>query len=172
MGLWRVPDKVLLPAEPDSSPSPFEFNGRLANGDQVMAYVATRYGHTSPSAIPFIRHTAIVFRFDADGVLLTVDFATTAWGGDYIEQDSERSWSKARELLASLMRRVHAEGWASTDILVRPFHVQVDGLRTGLVYMTDGEDEGDESDSSTECLRLIPFDRIFYRPWTTGEYDT
>jgi len=173
MGLWRVPEKVLLPAEPDYSPSTFEFNGRLANGDQVMAYVGSRTGQTyPPSPTPFTRHTAVVLRFNADGVLLTVDFATTAHGGDYIEKDAERSWGKARELLAGLVRRVQAEGWESADILVRPFLVIVDGLETGLVYMTDGEDEGEASDSSPECLRLMPFDKIFYRPWTTGEYDT
>jgi hypothetical protein len=29
MGLWRVPEKVLLPAKPDFSPGAFEFNGQL-----------------------------------------------------------------------------------------------------------------------------------------------
>ena len=35
MGLWRVPEKVLLPAEAGGIGT-FEFNGRLADGDQVM----------------------------------------------------------------------------------------------------------------------------------------
>ena len=64
----------------------------------------------------------------------------------------------------------------SADILVRPFIVIVDGLETGLIYMTDGEDESEQeenfSEYSPECIRLVPFDKIFYRPWNTGEYDT
>jgi hypothetical protein len=172
MGLWRVPEKVLLPAEPDFSPSTFEFNGRLANGDQVMAYVGSRTGDTYPVTTPFTRYTAVLFRFDADGVLRTCDFATTAHGGDYLEKDPERSYRKARELLHNLVDKVRAEGWVSADILVRPFYVVVDELATGLVYTTDGEDEGEDVDYSPEQLRLVPFGKVFYRPWTTGEYDT
>ena len=177
MGLWCVPEKVLLPAEPDFSPSPFEFNGRLANGDQMMAYVGSRTGQTHPpSPTPFTRHTAVVFRFDADGFLLTVDFATTLHGGDYIEKDEDRSWRKARDLLADLVGRVQSEGWESGDILVRPFYVVVDDLETGLLYQTDGEDESegeeDFQDYSPECLTLVPFHIIFRRPWNTGGYDT
>lgn len=177
MGLWRVPEKILLPAEPDYSPSTFEFNGRLANGDQVMAYVGSRTGQTHPpSPTPFTRHTAVVFRFNADGVLLTVDFATTAHGGDYIEKDAERSWRNARDLLTGLVGRVQSEGWVSADILVRPFHVIVDDLETGLLYQTDGQDESeteeDFADYSPESLRLVPFDIIFRGPWNTGSYDT
>lgn len=173
MGLWRVPEKVLLPAEPDCSPSTFEFNGRLANGDQVMAFVGSRSGQTyPPSPTLFTRFTAVVFRFNADGVLITVDFATTAFGGDYVEKDAERSKQKARELLAGLVKRVRSEGWEPADILVRPFYVIVDGMETGLVYMTEGEDEEEASDESPEYVRLVPFDKVFYRPWNTGGYDT
>jgi hypothetical protein len=177
MGLWRVPEKVLLPAEPDFSPSAFEFNGRLANGDQVTAYVGSRTGQTHPpSPTPFTRHTAVVFRFNADGVLLTVDFDTTAHGGDYVEKDAERSWREARELLLALVRRVQSEGWESADILVRPFYIMVDDLETGLIYMTDGEDESEQEedfeDYSPESVRLVPFDKVIRRPWNTGDYDT
>src|SRR5690349_9382638 len=155
MGLWRVPEKVLLPAEPDFSPSAFEFNGRLPNGDQAMAYVGSRTGDTYPVTVPFTRYTAVAFRFDADGVLRTCDFATTAHGGGYTEQDPERSYRKARDLLRELVDKVRAEGWVSADILVRPFYVVVDGLETGLLYQTDGEDEAEESDYSPEFLRLV-----------------
>ena len=177
MGLWCVPEKVLLPAEPDFSPNPFEFNGRLANGDQIMAYVGSRTGQTHPpSPTPFTQHTAVVLRFDADGVLLTVDFATTSHGGGYIEKDEDCSWRKARDLLADLVGRVQSEGWESGDILVRPFYVVVDDLETGLLYQTDGEDESEEEadfeDYSSERLTLVPFDIIFRRPWNTGRYDT
>jgi hypothetical protein len=48
----------------------------------------------------------------------------------------------------------------------------VDGLATGLIYCTEGEDESEESDYSPEEVRLVPFDYIFYRPWTTGDYST
>jgi hypothetical protein len=172
MGLWQIPEKVLLPAEPDFSPSPFEFNGRLANGDQVMAYIGSRTGDTHPVSTPFTRHTAVVFRFDADGVLRTCNFSTTAHGGGYIEQNPERSYEKAREILLGLLGEVRAEGWVSADILVRPFFVMVDDLETGLIYTTDGDDEEEISDYSPELLQLVPFDRIFRRPWTTGKYDT
>jgi hypothetical protein len=171
MGLWQVPEKVLLPAEPGGV-STFEFNGRLPNGEQVMAYVGSRTGDTYPVTKAFVRRTAVLFRFDPDGVLRSCEFATTAHGGDYIEQDSERSYRKARELLHELVEKVKTEGWVSADILVRPFHVVVDGLSTGLIYSTDGEDEGEESDDSPEEVRLIPFGKIFHRPWTNGEYDT
>lgn len=172
MGLWRVPQKVLLPAEPDGSPRVFEFNGRLAHGDQVMAYVGCRIGETAPSAIPYTRYTAVVLRFDADGVLLSCDFDSTAHGGDYLEKDADRSYRKARELLAGLVERVKAEGWESADIVVRPFYVVVDGLATGLVYRTDGEDEGEGPDCGPEEVRLVPFSITFRRPWDTGEYST
>jgi hypothetical protein len=75
-------------------------------------------------------------------------------------------------LLARLVQQVQAEGWVSADILVRPFLVKLDGLATGLIYRTDGEDEGGESDYSPEEVRLVPFDKIFHRPWTDGRYDT
>ena len=168
MGLWRVPEKVLLPAEPGGTGT-FEFNGRLTNGDQVMAYAQARYHQMGATDTPAVRgHTAVLFRFSADGALIAVDFASAA----HDPQHPDFSYRRGRELLAVRVERITAEGWVSADILVRPFHVQVDGLRTGLVYMTDGEDEGEESDYSPECLRLVPFDKIFYRPWTTGEYDT
>jgi hypothetical protein len=176
MGLWQLPEKILLPAEPGFSPNPFEFNGRLANGDQVMAYVGTRIGNTHPVTTPFTRYTAVVLRFDGDGTLRTCDFATTAHGGGYIEQDPERSYYTARELLLALVDKVRVEGWVSADILVRPFYVMVDDLETGLLYQADGEDESegeeDFEDYSPECLTLIPFDIIFRRPWDTGRYDT
>jgi hypothetical protein len=76
------------------------------------------------------------------------------------------------KLLRGLMEKVRGEGWVSANILIRPFFVMVDGLETGLIYITDGEDEGEGADSSPEHLRLAPFDIIFYRPWTTGVYDT
>jgi hypothetical protein len=147
MGLWRVPEKVLVPAMPDFSPNPFEFNGRLANGEQVMAYVGARTAQTHPpSSTPFTQYTAVVLRFNADGVLVTVDFATTA------------------------------EGWVSADILIRPFYIHIDDLETGLLYQTDGEDESKEEedfqDDSPERLTLVPFDIVFRRPWNTGTYDT
>lgn len=167
MGLWRVPEKVLLPAEPDFSPSTFEFNGRLANGDQVMAYAQARYHRLGAMDTPELRgHTAVLFRFDADGVLKAVDFESA--GHD--PQDTERSYRRVRVQLAGLVRKVGREGWESSDLLVRPFFVRVDGLETGLVYRTAGEDEGEEY--SEEEMRLVPFDMIFYRPWTTGEYST
>ena len=171
MGLWRIPEKVLLPAEAGGTGA-FAFNGRLPTGEQVMAYVRSRTGDTAPVTRPYVRYTAVLFRFDADGVLRSCEFAsTTCWDGTDRE-DVERGYRRARELLSGLVRRAEAEGWAPADILVRPFYVVVDGLATGLVYRTEGEDEGEESESSPEEVRLVPFDRIFHRPWTTGEYDT
>jgi hypothetical protein len=168
MGLWHVPEKILLPAEPGRV-STFEFNGRLPNGDQVMAYAQAQYDLLSPSSPPFPRgHTAVLFRFDADGTLKSVEFEST--GHD--PQDPDRSYRKSRELLAKLVRPLQAEGWVSADILVRPFFVRVDGLATGLIYRTAGEDEGEESEYSEEEVRLVPFDKIFHRPWTDGNYDT
>jgi hypothetical protein len=164
MGLWNVPEKVLLPAEPGLV-STFEFNGRLANGDQVMSYAQARYTMNPPNLQGY---TAVLFRFDVDGVLKAVDFASV--GHD--PQDPDHSYRQARTLLAGLVRKVEAEGWVSADILVRPFYVVVDGLATGLVYRTSGEDEGEDSEYSEEEVRLVPFDKIFYRPWTTGDYST
>ncbi len=169
MGLWQIPERVLLPAEPDFSPSPFEFNGRLANGDQVMAYIGSRTGDTYPVSTPFTRHTAVVHRFDGDGTLRTCDFATTAHGGGYIEQDPERSYHTARELLFGLVDKVRVEGWVSADILFRPFFVLVDDLETGLLDNSVGDDDGEEAvDYSPECITLVPFDRIFRRPMDHG----
>lgn len=168
MGLWRVPEKILLPAEPGGIGA-FEFNGRLAGWDQVMAYAQAHYFWPSPAATPEVRsNTAVLFRFDADGVLKSVDFETAR----YDPQDPERSYRRSRVLLAGLVNRVQREGWVSADILVRPFYVVVDGLATGLIYHTAGEDEGEESEYSEEEVRLVPFDMIFRRPWTTGAYDT
>jgi hypothetical protein len=52
----------------------------------------------------------------------------------------------------------------------------VDGLGTGLVYRTEGEDEAEGEDEGSEYspeeVRLVPFDDTFYRPWTNGLYDT
>jgi hypothetical protein len=79
-----------------------------------------------------------------------------------------RGYREASELLAAFVAAVKAEGWESADILVRPFHVKVDGLATGLIYYTQGEGQG----SGVEEVRLVPFDKVFYRPWTDGRYDT
>ena len=164
MGLWHVPEKILLPAEPGGI-STFEFNGRLANGDQVMAYTQGMYDY--PSNPPAYRgDTAVLFRFDADGVLRTVDFASAR----HDPQHPDHSRQTARLRLEELVSKVKKEGWVSADILVRLFLVKVDGLATGLIYTTAGQDEND--DYSEEEVRLIPFDKIFYRPWTNGEYDT
>ena len=176
MGSWQVPNKVLLPAEADLSPSVFEFNGRLANGDQVMAYVGSRTGDTRPATTPFTRHTAVVFRFDADGALLACDFATVAHGGDSTEKDPERGYRAARELLFGLVDKVRVEGWASADILVRPFYVMVDDLETGSSTKPLGRTRArlrrTSGTTAPSAYALVPFDRIFRRPWTTGEYDT
>jgi hypothetical protein len=158
MGLWQVPEKILLPAEPCGA---FELNGRLPTGEQVMAYARTRYEYAGPGAPPAVRgHTAVLFRFDADGVLRTCEFG------------SAPTWEEARAILNRLAGKLAAEGWISADILVRPFYVVLDGLATGLVYWTDGEDDGEEADYSPEEVRLVPFDKIFHRPWTMGNYDT
>src|SRR5262245_61437740 len=101
MGLWRVPEKVLLPAEPGGVGT-FEFNGRLADGDQVMAYAQARYHRIGAADPPDLRgHTAVLFRFDADGVLRAVDFASA--GHD--PRDPDRSYRRARVLLAGLVRK-------------------------------------------------------------------
>lgn len=174
MGLWHVPVKVLLPAEADLPTSTFAHNGHLPTGEQIMGYVASEYRLASPTTTPFTQHSAIVFRFDADGTLLTVHFNSISYGGEYSQQQSAEYWQRACALLDELMQDVHAAGWVSAAILVRPFHVIVDGVRTGLEYVTDGEDEDEEdaADYRSECLRLIPFDKIFCRPWTDGEYST
>lgn len=168
MGLWRVPEKVLLPAEPGGVGT-FEFNGRLADGDQVMAYAQARYYQAGALDTPeLLGYTAVLFRFDAEGTLKAVDFASTPFD----VQDRDRCYRRARVLLAELVKKVEQEGWVSADILIRPFFVRVDGLETGLIYRTTGEDEGEESEYSEEEVRLVPFDKIFHRPWTTGSYDT
>jgi hypothetical protein len=78
--------------------------------------------------------------------------------------------------LAGLVERVRPEGGESADILLRPYFVTVDGLETGFVFQTDGEDESeteeDFADYSPESLYMVPFDKVFHRPWTTGDYDT
>jgi hypothetical protein len=168
MGMWQIPEKILLPAEPGGIGT-FEFNGRLPNGDQVMAYVQAQHDVLSPASSPVLRgYTAVLFRFDADGTLKSVNFESAPQD----TQDSDLSYSRSRVLLARLVQQVQAEGWVSADILVRPFLVKLDGLATGLIYRTDGEDEGGESDYSPEEVRLVPFDKIFHRPWTDGRYDT
>jgi hypothetical protein len=168
MGLWQVPAKVLLPAEPDRSPAVFEFNGRLADGSQVMAYAQARHDRRGSANPPvLLGYTAVLFRFDADGGLVAVDFASA----DHDPRQPDLSYDRGRELLADLVQRVRAEGWESADIRVRPFYVEVDGLGTGLIYRTAGEDDGDEEYSAEE-VRLVPFDKIFRRPWTDGEYST
>jgi hypothetical protein len=174
MGLWKVPETILLPAEADIPESVFEFNGRLANGDQVLAYVGERRGETHPPTTPFVNLTAVLLRFDASGALLTVRFATTAYDGDHVEQNPERAYRKARRLLEGMVGDVKAEGWSPAGITVRPFCVVVDGFETGLVYQTDGEyEEPDPEDPWTpEMARLRPFGYIFYRPWNDGVYST
>lgn len=167
MGLWRLPDVVLLPAEPDRSPAVFEHNGRLADGSQVMAYAQARHDRRA-AAPPVLRgHTAVLFRFDPAGRLVAVDFASA----DHDPRQPDLSYTRGRELLADLVRPLPAAGWVSADILVRPFYVEVDGLGTGLIYRTAGDDDGDE-EYSPEEVRLVPFDLIFRRPWTDGEYST
>ena len=171
MGKWRLPEKILLPAEPDRNGT-FRHNGRLANGDQVMAYIASAVGETWPVTRPHTWLTAILFRFDPEGLLLSCEFASTAFGGSYAETSSEAGTRRAKELLASLVAPLADEGWVSADILVRLFYVRLDQVATGLVYRTSGEDEGEESEDSPEEVRLVPFDKIFHRPWTDGIYDT
>jgi hypothetical protein len=175
MGLWKIPEKILLPAEPEFAPSVFEFNGRLANGDHIMAYVADSRGDTCPVTKPIVWRTAVLFRFNADGVLLSCNFDTAAHSGDYIEQDPGRSYQKARRLLDKLVSGLRDEGWVSANIFVRPFFVRLDHLQTGLVYCagTDDEDEAEgEVPRYGPEVRLLPFDFIFHRPWNTGSYDT
>jgi hypothetical protein len=167
MGLWPIPEKVLLPAQPGGVGT-FEFNGRLPNGDQVMAYTQFRYHRPGAMDPPVPRgNVAVLFRFDADGVLKAVDFASVGHKAD----DPEWSYREARLLLANLVEKVVAEGWVSADILVRPFFVEVDGLATGLIYRTEGKDEENDWEYNEE-IRLVPFDIIFCRPWTNGEYST
>jgi hypothetical protein len=89
-----------------------------------------------------------------------------------LEQDSERSYYKARELLNSMVQSVKAEGWVSADILVRPFYIIVDAIATGLVYATEGENDAAEWEQSPERVYLEPFGKVFYPPWTDGRYDT
>lgn len=166
MGLWRIPDKILLPAEPGGVGT-FEFNGRLPNGDQVMAYTQGRYHYRAETGpAEFRGYVAVMFRFDADGVLKSVNFKSVGAG------DPDYCYKQVRNHLAELVQPLQAEGWVSADILVRLFYVEVDGLATGLIYRTDGEDDSLEPTYNTEEVRLVPFDTIFHRPWTTGQYDT
>jgi hypothetical protein len=168
--MWQVPEKILLPAEPDGGT--FKYNGRLPNGDQVMAYVGSCALETHPPTKPYVWFTAVLFRFDEDGVLRSCEFTTTSSGGDYVEQDTKQSHRQARELLDQMVQPVKAEGWVSADIIVRPFYVVVDRFATGLIYRTEGEDEGEEPEDSPEEVRLVPFDKIFRPPWKDGLYST
>ena len=175
MGSWQVPNKVLLPAEADLSPSVFEFNGRLANGDQVMAYVGSGPGTRARPPRPSRGTRPSCSASTRTGPSWPATSPRRRRRGFYREGPGA-GLPRGRELLFGLVDKVRVEGWASADILVRPFYVMVDDLETGLLYQTAGEDESeaeeDFGDYSPECLTLVPFDRIFRRPWTTGEYDT
>ncbi|WP_020472794.1 hypothetical protein [Zavarzinella formosa] len=175
MGLWKIPAKIKLPAEPDDGPCPFEFNGKLPNGDQVMAFVGERRGKTYPLEQDFTTFVAAVLRFNADGVLLSCHFNKTSHGAGYLEQDEERSRRTAREQLEKLLEPVLTGGWKPADIMVRPFFIMIEGLETGLIYQTAGDDGDEDAETegySPEHVMFLPAGYVFYRPWTTGEYDT
>lgn len=171
MGLWKLPEKVMLPSQYDQAPAPFEFNGQLPDGTQVLAYVeAPADGLLPPdsSGRPGYRFLAAIHEFDADGHHRLV--RTRHLSGRYDEHAElgARTSAGMRELMAPYL----AAGWCPGAIRVRPFFVQIDGRSHGLLFRAYGGGlEGAEGERE-EAVFLQPIGCVFYPPYDSGTYDT
>jgi formate hydrogenlyase regulatory protein HycA len=169
------PDRLLIPyADFDDR---FEFVGRYGDGHQFMAFVTGAFpadwwsGKNQPEYLRNCwmwhkRWYAVIHRFDGAGSHIGTD----AWSGgttaDGEKEAMERAERMLEELLTSLGER------RSCDIAVRPFAVEIDGYRFGLIYKCVDADDPENPGAKNEYVMLEPNDIMFHAPWDSGEYST
>lgn len=180
MGLWKPPEKILLPSEHDDAPSLFEYNGHLPDGTQILAYLFTPPDGELPadaSGEPGYRYLAAIHEFDADGHHRLARTAILTGRC----RDPMAVGPAAHEQLREMVAPYRAAGWRPGDIRVRPFLVRLNGYSHGLVYEADGdglegdvcEEEGCECGEEREgAVFFYPFWFPFRPPYDSGSYDT
>jgi formate hydrogenlyase regulatory protein HycA len=108
---------------------------------------------------------AVLHTFDADGNHLQTQARLGGMDSEGYSNACDGADAQLRELLNELRGQSPKVG----DIYIRPFDVEVDGVRHALVYETIQPEEGAEV---IECVMLWPRDIMFHPPWDSGEYST
>jgi hypothetical protein len=165
MTWWQPPAKVMIPSEFEDAaaasawPSPFEYNGHLPDGTQLLAYIIS----LPPNAGGLRDDLAAVHEFDADGHHRSIRTRMIRGGSAGPRADAQ---------LHQMVAPYRAAGWRPGDIFVRPFLVEVDDLQHGFVFRASGDGlEGDEEDRD-ENVWFMPFGFPFHHPYDSGSYDT
>lgn len=163
-----APDKLRIPLETEEY-ARFDCVGRLEDGRQFLAFVTgafpgeERYPDPTGSAVKHKRWIAVFHTFDGDGNYLQTE---TRMGGMNAD---EAAGENAELQLSTLLAELGLEQANLCDIYIRPFSVEVDGVRHELVY----EHKIDEEDGSEEeWVMLWPNDIMFHPPWDSGEYSS
>lgn len=159
-----APDKLRIPLDEYH----FEAVGRLSDGTQFMAYVTGAF----PAGQEYYlgddwrtkkRWLAVVHRFDADGNHVGSESRLGGFDIEGRDVAGDKAFKNLKEMFETIMAGGRPE---FCDIWVKPFGVEIDGVRHGLFY------EQDEEDPKSEWVMLQPRDIMFHPPWDGGEYST
>lgn len=171
-----VPNCLRIPYE-DFDGARFDCIGRYGASNQFMAFVTGAMPHAFEKGERwdlecrdaddyYRKHKgwyAVLHKFDAEGNHIGSEARLGA-------RDSEgwyQACAKAENQLTQLLREVSEP--VLCDIRIRPFAVEIEGIRYGLVYECEfWEEDGEEH----EWVMLEPNDIMFHPPWDSGEYST
>ena len=155
-----MPPPEVIRIAPDDSH--FQDVGLFADGTQFLAFVTGAHpgGEFPPPRGPNLKQwLAVVHLFDEDGAHLST---SVRLGG--LDAEGRRvAQEKASEALDTLLDELFDREPTSTDIWVRPFALTIDGVKHGLVYETEGDDE---------WVMFWPRDLMFHPPWDSAEYSS
>lgn len=164
-----TPDKIRIPYE-DFYGARFDCVGTFGNGNQFMAYVTgafpgrDHYPDPSGNWREVKRWTAVLHKFDAEGNHIGSESRLGGFDIEGREVAGEKAWEQLDQMLAGL----GLDNPKLSDIYIKPFSVEIDGVIYELAYEHHVEEDGDES----EYVMLWPNDIMFHPPWDSGEYST
>ena len=130
--------------------------GKRENCEQFMAFVTATLPIPPPK--DWQKHKrwyGVLHRFNADGHHLSTD----AWCGGTTADGEQHAISRAEAKLNEWLNQL--QPYQLGDVMVRPFSVEIDGQRFGLIAGYYNEDSAE----------LLPNGLGFHEPWD-GTYDT
>lgn len=163
-----APDKLRIPYE-EFDGARFTCVGQYGNGNQFMAFITgafpgrEHYPDANSNWREKKRWVAVVHQFDADGNHIRSE----ARVGGFDVEGRAAAGEKASHHLVQMLRELGLESVRASDIYVRPFTTELNGVTYELVYERH-VDEGRQ----VEYMMLWPNDIMFHPPWDSGAYST
>lgn len=161
-----TPEKLRIPYEPGDWGS-FRHIGTLSDGRLFLAGVTSAfpgpypYRHIRGDWRNHKRWLAVLHTFDSDGMYLASDVRL----GGLESEGRDVAGNKAAVALTEILSPLTYE---LTDIAIRVFETEVEGIHYSLKYESGTDDAGEP----WEWVMLFPNAIMFHPPWDSGLYST